>query len=227
MSKLTPKFVKEIDQPGSYQDGRGLILRVAETQRKSWVFRYMLSKQRHDLALGTYPALSLREARLEADKYRLDISRGVDPAKVRAAAKAAKSNKATTAQTFKSSAERFVRTHSSSWSEKHLQQWQNSLAKHVYPVIGSFRVAEVDTDDVLDVLTPIWATVPVTAARIRNRIELILDAAKALKLRQGENPARWRGHLDKLLPKQSHIVIPHPSPSPACSGLLNPDTHLR
>ncbi|WP_371517496.1 tyrosine-type recombinase/integrase, partial [Pseudomonas brassicacearum] len=75
-------------------------------------------------------------------------------------------------------------------------------------------MAEVDTDDILDVLTPIWSKIPVTANRVRNRIELVLDAAKALKLRQGENPARWRGHLDKLLPKQSHTVVPFPSPTP-------------
>lgn len=211
MSKLTPKFVKDVNQPGSYQDGRGLILRVSATLRKSWVFRYMLAKQRHDLALGTFPALSLRDARLEADKYRLDIARGVDPAAQRAKAKASRT---TTSHTFRSSAERYIRTHSSSWSKKHHQQWQNSLTKHVYPVIGGFRIAEVDTDDILDLLTPIWSNIPVTANRVRNRIELVLDAAKALKLRQGENPARWRGHLDKLLPKQSHTVVPFPSPTP-------------
>ncbi|HBO5142466.1 tyrosine-type recombinase/integrase [Pseudomonas aeruginosa] len=214
MSKLTPKFVKDVDQPGSYQDGRGLILRVSATLRKRWVYRYMLAKQRHDLALGTYPALSLRDARLEADKYRLDIARGLDPAAERAKAKAAKASITTTSNTFRSLAERYIRTHSASWSKKHHQQWQNSLAKHVYPVIGGFRIAEVDTDDVLDTLTPIWNKIPVTANRIRNRIELVLDAAKALKLRQGENPARWRGHLDKLLPKQSHTVAPFPSPTP-------------
>ncbi|EMB2824074.1 TPA: tyrosine-type recombinase/integrase [Pseudomonas aeruginosa] len=214
MSKLTPKFVKDVDQPGSYQDGRGLILRVSATLRKRWVYRYMLAKQRHDLALGTYPALSLRDARLEADKYRLDIARGLDPAAERAKAKAARTSITTTSNTFRSLAERYIRTHSASWSKKHHQQWQNSLAKHVYPVIGGFRIAEVDTDDVLDTLTPIWNKIPVTANRIRNRIELVLDAAKALKLRQGENPARWRGHLDKLLPKQSHTVAPFPSPTP-------------
>ena len=220
MSKLTPKFVKDVDQPGSYQDGRGLILRVSATQRKSWVFRYMLAKKRHDLSLGKFPALSLRDARLEADKYRLDIARGTDPAAERAKLKATKASRTTTSQTFRASAERYIRTHSSSWSKKHHQQWQNSLTKHVYPCIGGFRIAEVDTDDVLDVLTPIWSKVPVTANRVRNRIELVLDAAKALRLRQGENPARWRGHLDKLLPKQSHTVVPFPSPAPSRTAEL-------
>ncbi|WP_442793072.1 phage integrase central domain-containing protein, partial [Pseudomonas brassicacearum] len=83
--------------------------------------------------------MSLRDARLEADKYRLDIARGVDPAAERAKAKAAKASRTTTSHTFRSSAERYIRTHSSSWSKKHHQQWQNSLTKHVYPVIGGFR----------------------------------------------------------------------------------------
>ncbi|MGG4660486.1 tyrosine-type recombinase/integrase [Pseudomonas vlassakiae] len=214
MSKLTPKFVKEVDKPGSYQDGRGLILRVSKTLRKSWIFRYMLAKQRRDLALGAFPALSLRDARLEADKYRLDIARGVDPAAERAKVKAAKASRSTTHHTFRSSAERYIRTHALNWSKKHHQQWQNSLTKHVYPLVGGYRIDEIDTDDILDVLTPIWSKIPVTANRVRNRIELVLDAAKALKLRQGENPARWRGHLDKLLPKQSHTVVPFPSPTP-------------
>lgn len=106
MSKLTPKFVKDVDQPGSYQDGRGLILRVSATQRKSWVFRYMLAKKRHDLSLGKFPALSLRDARLEADKYRLDIARGTDPAAERAKLKATKASRTTTSQTFRASAEK-------------------------------------------------------------------------------------------------------------------------
>lgn len=220
MSKLNPKFVKDVDQAGSYQDGRGLILRVSANLRKSWVFRYMMSKQRHDLTLGTFPALSLRDARLEADKYRLEIARGTDPAAERARLKATKASRTTASHTFRASAERYIRTHSSSWSKKHLQQWQNSLSKHVYPFIGVFRIAEVDTDDILDVLTPIWSKIPVTANRVRNRIELVLDAAKALNLRQGENPARWRGHLDKLLPKQSHTVAPFPSPTPSRTAKL-------
>lgn len=220
MSKLTPKFVKDVCQPGSYQDGRGLILRVSAKLRRSWVFRYMLAKQRHDLALGTFPTLSLRDARLEADKYRLDIARGADPAAERAKLRATKASQTIADHTFQESAERYIRTHSSSWSKKHQQQWQNSLKEHAYPFIAGFRIAEVDTNDVLDVLTPIWSRIPVTANRVRNRIELVLDAAKALKLRQGENPARWRGHLDKLLPKQSSTVVPYPSPTPSRTAEL-------
>ncbi|WP_137887637.1 site-specific integrase [Pseudomonas sp. 2FE] len=211
MSKLTPKQVKDIDQPGSYQDGRGLILKVSSTLRKSWVFRYMLAKKRHDLAIGTYPALSLRDARLEADKQRLEIARGVDPAAERAKARETASARPKDTHTFQTEAEVYMTTHSKAWSAKHHQQWRNSMQKHVFPVIGSFKVSEVDTDDVLDVMRPIWSKIPVTANRIRNRIELVLDASKALKLRNGENPALWRGHLDKLLPKQPRSGDPFPS----------------
>lgn len=112
------------------------------------------------------PRLEPQRRTVEADKYRLDIARGLDPAAERAKAKAAKASITTTSNTFRSLAERYIRTHSASWSKKHHQQWQNSLAKHVYPVIGGFRIAEVDTDDVLDTLTPIWNKIPVTANRI-------------------------------------------------------------
>jgi integrase len=211
MSKLTPKFVKALSEPGSYGDGRGLLLRVSAQLRKSWVFRYMINGRRHDLSLGSYPSVSLREARLAADRYRLEISRGINPVEERRKARAGAASDKAQAHTFRSEAARYIRTHSPSWSAKHSQQWQNSLAKHVFPVIGSMPLAEVDTDDVLEVLEPIWSVIPVTASRLRNRIELVLDAAKARKLREGENPARWRGHLDKLLPKQGSSVKPFAS----------------
>ncbi|MFC6478357.1 tyrosine-type recombinase/integrase [Pseudomonas asuensis] len=211
MSKLTPKLVKAISEPGSYQDGRGLQLRVSAQLRKSWVFRYMINGRRHDLSVGSYPTVSLREARLAADKYRLEISRGINPVLERRSAREGRTAQELEAQTFQTEAARYIRTHSPSWSAKHSQQWQSSLAKHVFPVIGSIPLAQIDTDDVLEVLEPIWSVIPVTASRLRNRIELVLDAAKARKLREGENPARWRGHLDKLLPRQGSRVKPFAS----------------
>jgi len=217
LSKLTPKFVKEVSAHGVYQDGRGLMLRVSAGGKKNWVFRFSLDG-RHDLGLGTYPSLSLRDARLAADQFRLDIARGINPVDQRAAARA-KSQRAP-AHSFKSEAERYVKTHSPAWSEKHAGQWRGSLERYVYPVIGRFKVEEVETEDVLEVLEPIWSTVPVTARRVRNRIELVLDAARARNLRSGENPARWRGHLDKLLPKQGHVVCPYPAMSPRQAASL-------
>lgn len=217
MSKLTPKFVREVATLGSYQDGRGLFLRVTHSGRKNWVFRYSLGG-RHDLTLGVYPVLSLRDARLEADKQRLDIARGIDPLATRASAKA-KTDKSAL-HSFKAEAERYIKTHSPAWSSKHQQQWRNSMATYAYPALGKLPVSAIDTAEVLKVLEPVWGQHPVTANRLRNRIELVLDAAKAHQRREGENPARWRGHLDKLLPKPGHTVQPFTALTSAAAGKL-------
>lgn len=222
MSKLTPKFVKEVSQPGAYQDGRGLILRVASTGRKSWVFRFSFHGARHDLALGTYPALSLREARLEADAKRVTISRGENPLEIRLAQRGAAASKRKEANSFKAVAEQYIKTHSQAWSAGYARDWQASMQNHVYGRIGKLQPSDIDTDQVLGVLQPIWMSIPTTAQRIRNRIELVLDAAKAKGLRDGENPARWRGHLDKLLPRQSIAS----QPFPAASWELAPGIYL-
>ncbi|WP_404942424.1 tyrosine-type recombinase/integrase [Pseudomonas fluorescens] len=111
--------------------------------------------------------------------------------------------------TFRHEAERYINTHRQSWKNvRHVQQWSNSLRDHVYPLLGEMPVSSIKTEHVLDVLIPIWTSIPETAFRLRNRIELVLDAAKARMLREGENPARWRGHLDKLLPRQKRVKVP-------------------
>lgn len=211
MSKLTPKFVKEESQPGVYQDGRGLILRIADTGRKSWVFRYSFQGSRHDLAIGTYPALSLRDARLAADKERVTISRGENPLAIRQAQRGEATSKRHSSKNFKAVAEQFIKTHAPTWSAGYARDWRSCMLNHVYPVIGKLAPANIDTTMVLRVLEPIWLTIPTTAQRVRNRIELVLDAAKAKGMREGENPARWRGHLDKLLPRQAKSKTPFPA----------------
>ena len=111
--------------------------------------------------------------------------------------------------TFRHEAERYISTHRQSWKNvRHVQQWSNSLRDHVYPLLGEMPVGSIKTEHVLDVLMPIWTSIPETAFRLRNRIELVLDAAKARMLREGENPARWRSHLDKLLPRQKRVKVP-------------------
>lgn len=208
MSKLTPKFVKDVTQPGSYQDGRGVILRVAATGRKNWVFRYSFQGLRHDLALGTYPALTLRDARLSADGHRVNIAKGENPLELRQAKRGSVAARRTEATSFKAVAYQYIKTHSQAWSLAYAADWEASMVNHVFDRIGKLQPSEVDTDQVLGVLQPIWISIPTTAQRIRNRIELVLDAAKAKGLRTGENPARWRGHLDKLLPRQSATKQP-------------------
>ena len=222
MSKLTPKLVKETTAPGTYQDGRGLFLKVTAGGTKSWVFRYSFQSDRRDMGLGSFPAVSLRDARLAADKARLELAQGIDPLGKRHQLQHEARAKRRKGTTFKTEAELFLRTHAPSWSPRHAVQWRNSLSTHVYPRIGELPVAQVDTDLVLDVLAPIWSTTPVTATRVRNRIELILDAAKARQLRTGENPARWRGHLDKLLPRHKRSTLPFPAlPAEQVPALLH------
>lgn len=204
MSKLTQTFVKTVQTPGSYHDERGLLLRVGAGGGKRWVFRYQFANRRHDLGLGAFPAVSLKAARLAVDTLRLELSQGIDPL-----ARRSSPDPAPAGVTFRQEAERYISTHRPSWrNARHAQQWSHSLRDHVYPSLGEQPVATIDTDQVLEVLMPIWQQIPETAFRLRNRIELVLDAAKARKLRMGENPARWRGHLDKLLPRQNRTQVP-------------------
>lgn len=206
MSNLTQQFVKVVDKPGSYQDGRGLILKVSPTGKKSWVFRYQFEGSRHDMSLGGYPALSLKDARLEADQQRLEISKGIDPLVKRHNKRHEERIRTKKALGFKEEALTYYRTHLVNWSEKHAQEWLGSMDRHVFPVIGSMAPEHIGTDEVLTVLNPIWMLIPETALRVRNRIELVLDASKAKGLRSGDNPAKWKGHLDKLLPRQNREV---------------------
>jgi integrase len=205
MSRLTQVFVKTIEKPGRYHDERGLFLRVTANGSKSWILRYQFNKSRHDVGMGSFPAVSLKAARLAADTYRLELSQGIDPRVRRSTA----ADNEEAVVTFRHEAERYISTHRQSWKNiRHAQQWSHSLRDHVYPLIGELPIAAIETEHVLDVLTPIWNKIPETAFRLRNRIELVLDAAKARKLRDGENPARWRGHLDKLLPRQTRVKVP-------------------
>ncbi|MBD8496497.1 integrase arm-type DNA-binding domain-containing protein [Pseudomonas syringae] len=208
MSRLTQSFIRTVEKPGRYADERGLFLRVSASGSKHWVLRYQLNKRRHDLGLGAFPGVSLKAARLAADTYRLALSQGVDPLAQRQAEQQPVMPAAAPV-TFREEAERYIQTHRQSWKNaRHAQQWAHSLSDHVYPQLGALAVDAIDTDHVLQVLVPIWGQIPETAFRLRNRIELVLDAAKARKLRGGENPARWRGHLDKLLPRHKRSQVP-------------------
>ena len=209
MAKLTQSFLRSVEIPGSYHDERGLILRVSVNGTKNWVLRYQLNNRRHDLGLGSFPTVSLKAARLAVDTYRLDLSQGIDPLTKRASLEYEQALITRAAVTFRHEAERYINTHRQSWKNvRHVQQWSNSLRDHVYPLLGEMPVSSIKTEHVLDVLIPIWTSIPETAFRLRNRIELVLDAAKARMLREGENPARWRGHLDKLLPRQKRVKVP-------------------
>lgn len=212
---LTPLAVKNA-KPGRHADGGGLHLLVKPSGARSWVYRFMLNGKSRDVGLGAagQGGMSLADARDEAAALRLKVKAGVDPlderdreaAEALAAAQAAK----VAGTTFKDVATAYIAANEESWrNPKHRQQWGNTLATYVYPVIGDLPVSEVDTAHVLKILEPIWKGKAETASRIRGRIETVLDSAKARGYRPGENPARWRGHLAQILPARTRLSRGH------------------
>jgi integrase len=191
--KLSAVFVTQVTQPGRYHDGGGLYLQVRGTDKKAWLFRF----RRRWMGLGPVRDVSLAEARAAAAKCRKMLLAGIDPLEARRSDK----RKVLAGTSFKECAERYIASHQAAWRNlKHRQQWSGTLSTYAYPVLGDFPVATVDTGLILKVLEPIWTTKAETASRLRGRIESVLDWAKARDYRQGDNPARWRGHLDHLLP---------------------------
>lgn len=210
MGKLNAKQVDNLSEPGTYGDGDGLRLMVKMSGSKSWVFRYQFQGKRRDMGLESFPAVSLKAARLIIAEHRRTMAVGIDPMAARDAERERQQEEqrqqAAKRVTFESVTAEYIEAHRRAWKNaKHAQQWENTLATYAAPIIGQLSPAEITTGHVLEILQPIWAEKTETASRVRNRIELILDAAKAKGLRDGENPARWRGHLDKLLPKRSKV----------------------
>ncbi|WP_042131985.1 tyrosine-type recombinase/integrase [Pseudomonas monteilii] len=203
MGKLNPKQVENLTEPGTYEDGDGLRLVVKPTGRKSWLLRYQLAGRRREMGLGSFPEVSLKKARLEASAKRSLLSNGIDPLAARDIERAAQreAQKASEAKQlkFEAIAKDYCDAHSASWSDKWRKGWLRKLELYAFEHIGRLPADEIDTPQVLKVLQPIWQTKTRTADEVRGQIEQILDAAKARGLRQGENPARWRGHLDNLL----------------------------
>ena len=159
----------------------------------------MLGGKRRDMGLGAVHTVTLAEAREEARQCRLLRRDGVDPIERRRAAKLAVMADAAKAMTFKECAEAFIKSHEAGWQNaKHAAQWTSTLTTYAYPVMGSLPVNAVDTGLVMKIIEPIWTTKTETASRVRGRIESILDWATVRKYRVGENPARWKGHLDHL-----------------------------
>lgn len=214
-NKLSVKFTEKSDlKPGLYGDGGGLYLQVSPSETKAWVFRYMMAGRARKMGLGDFELVSLKEARKKRDAAYAQVVDGIDPIEDRTARKAAQAAERAKALTFKECAEGYIAAHEASWkSEKHAGQWRATLETYAYPTIGNLPVQMIETAHVMKILEPIWKTKTETASRVRGRIEKVLDRAKALKLRKGENPAAWRGHLDQLLPARSQVapVENHPA----------------
>jgi integrase len=214
LHRLSPTAVQKAKKPGMYADGGGLYLQVTSAGARSWIFRYASGGREREMGLGSLAAISLAAARQRAADAREIKARGLDPIEARAADKAAAEAEKARQVTFEDAATRYVSSHKAAWrNAKHATQWTNTLKAYAYPIFGSIAVQDVDTGLVLKALEPIWTTKTETATRVRQRIESILDWAKSRGHRTGENAARWRGHLDNLLPKPSKVkkVRHHPA----------------
>jgi integrase len=207
--KLTAVKITRLTKPGRYGDGGGLYLRVAAYRRrngeparsKNWIFRYRYAGRTRWMGLGAIHALSLAQARVLARDYRVLLVQGIDPIEARLARRRGVKLEAARTITFRQCAERYITAHRAGWrSAAHAAQWPATLSAYVYPTIGELPVGSIDTALVMQCLEPLWHRAPATAMRVRGRIEVILDWAKARDFRSGENPARWRGHLANLLP---------------------------
>ncbi|MBV7523140.1 integrase arm-type DNA-binding domain-containing protein [Pseudomonas sp. PDM29] len=203
MSRLNPKQVEHLSEPGRYLDSDGLYLVISTTGSKSWLLRYQLSGKRRDMGLGPFPTVTLKAARLAATEARSLIMQGRDPLDERKAEQQRQkeqrlADKAKSV-TFKSLALDYHRSHCLHLSDGWRKGWLSKMERYVYPIMGELPPGQVQTEHVLRVLQPIWSKKPRTASEVRSQIESVLDSAKALSLRSGENPARWRGHLDNLL----------------------------
>jgi integrase len=199
------KLGRLVRKPGMHADGGGLYLQVT-AGGASWIYRYMLNGRSREMGLGPLALFGLQEARAKALDARRLRHGGIDPIEARRAARQQARLDAAKAITFKQCAESYIKAHRVGWRNgKHAAQWEATLATYAEPIIGALPVQTVDTALVLKVIEPLWTTKPETASRLRGRIESVLDWAKVREYRAGENPARWRGHLDKLLPARSKV----------------------
>ena len=206
IGKLTALKVEKVKQPGMHADGGGLYLRVTPEGARNWVLRYMLDRRPRWMGLGPLALYGLQEARAKALDARRKRHEGVDPIEARRAEQARQRLDAAKAITFRQCAETYIASHRAGWrNDKHAAHWSATLATYTYPDIGALPVQAIDTALVVKVLEPIWTTKPETAGRVRGRIEAVLDWAKVRDYRAGENPARWKGHLDHLLPARGKV----------------------
>jgi integrase len=204
---LTAKRVERVKAPGRYFDGHGLYLQVRNANNKSWLLRYERAGRERWFGLGPAHTFSLKEARARARKARQLLADGIDPVEDRKAARAARALAAAKAMTFRQCAEAYIAANEGAWrNAKHAAQWSSTLKRYVDPHIGGLPVAAVDTGLVLKCIEPIWGDKTETASRVRGRIESILDWATVRKYRTGDNPARWTGHLEHVLPAKGRVA---------------------
>jgi integrase len=185
----------------------GLYLQVVDSGARTWILRATVGERRRDMGLGGFPDVTLAMAREKARQARQQIDQGIDPIEARRAAKSKLRASAASARTFRDCALAFIDAKSSEWgNQKHAQQWVNTLEQYAFPIIGDVLIRDVELAHVLRIVEPIWRTKTETASRLRGRIESVLDWATVRGYRDGDNPSRWRGHLDKVLPAPSRVA---------------------
>lgn len=205
-----PKTYKSL-KPGMHADGGNLYLQVSlgkeGNRRLSWIFRFQLNgRNARDMGLGSANDVTLAEAREIARGYRKLVRDGVDPIGRRDAERAKNLAENAAVLTFDQASEIYIRHHRAGWKNpKHADQWRATLAAYASPIIGRMSVSDIETAHVVKALEPIWLTKPETASRVRGRVEAVLGWAAVSGFRKGENPARWRDHLDNLLPARSKV----------------------
>ncbi|MBU0726663.1 MAG: integrase arm-type DNA-binding domain-containing protein [Alphaproteobacteria bacterium] len=214
--RLNALAVTHAKTPGMYPDGDGLYLQVAPGGSKSWIFRYRLNgrKTPRDMGLGPVRLVGLAEARSKAQEARKLLLEKVDPLEQRQQGRAQRAADAAGTISFRDAAERYIKSKAPGWkNEKHKEQWAATLENYVYPAIGSLPVNLVEVGHVMKILEPIWTVKTETASRVRGRIESVLDWAGVHRYRKGDNPARWKGQLEKLLPAPTRVkrVKHHPA----------------
>ena len=209
--------VGRLKAPGLHPVGGvpGLALQVTPTGARSWILRATVGTKRRDMGLGQFPGVTLAQAREKARSAREKIEQGTDPILMRQQAQSLLRAQQAASLTFEAAARAYIDSKSAEWSNaKHAAQWTATLETYAFPTLGKMQVADVQQAHVLNMLEPIWtATKTETASRVRGRVESVLDWARVRGYRSGENPARWRGHLDKLLaaPKKITKVEHHPA----------------
>lgn len=206
IEKLTVKGVASKNKVGRYSDGNGLYLQVSKFGTKAWIFRFTLNGKARQMGLGPTKLITLKEAREEAERCSKLVYNKIDPIDLRKREHGKAIAESASVITFKECAEKYINAHKDGWKNaKHASQWHNTLNTYAFPTLGSIPIQDVNTGMILKVLEPIWATKTETASRIRGRIDAILGWATSREYRKGENPARWKDHLDNILPQKTKV----------------------